>query len=57
MDTKNIDYVELSKSIKLISEDSPSLTLIGGIESKLEKILTDLNYTGYGLRFRYNKRI
>ena len=48
-DTKNIDYVELSKSIKLISEDSPSLTLIGGIESKLEKILTDLNYTSYGL--------
>ena len=28
-DIKNIDYVELSKSIKLISEDSPSLTLIG----------------------------
>ena len=49
MDTKNINYVELSKSIKLISEDSPSLTLIGGIESKLEKILTDLNYTSYGL--------
>ena len=48
-DTKNINYVELSKSIKLISEDSPSLTLIGGIESKLEKILTDLNYTSYGL--------
>ena len=49
VDTKNIDYVELSKSIKLISEDSPSLTLIGGIESKIEKILTDLNYTGLGL--------
>ena len=49
VDTKNIDYVELSKSIKLISEDSPSLTLIDGIESKLEKILTDLNYTSYGL--------
>jgi ABC-2 type transport system permease protein len=49
MDTKNINYVELSKSIKLISEDSPSLTLIGGIESKLEKILTDLNYTSLGL--------
>ena len=49
VDTKNIDYVELSKSIKLISEDSPSLTLIGGIESKLEKILTDLNYTSLGL--------
>ena len=49
VDTKNINYVELSKSIKLISEDSPSLTLIGGIESKLEKILTDLNYTSYGL--------
>ena len=49
MDTKNIDYVELSKSIKLISEDSPSLTLISSIESKLEKILTDLNYTSSGL--------
>ena len=48
-DTKNINYVDLSKSIKLISEDSPSLTLIGGIESKLEKILTDLNYTSLGL--------
>ena len=48
-DTKNINYVELSKSIKLISEDSPSLTLIDGIESKLEKILTDLNYTSLGL--------
>ena len=49
VDTKNIDYVELSKSIKLISEDSPSLTLISSIESKLEKILTDLNYTSSGL--------
>ncbi len=49
MDIKNIDYVELSKSIKLISEDSPSLTLISNIESKLEKILTDLNYTSSGL--------
>ena len=48
-DIKNIDYVELSKSIKLISEDSPSLTLISSIESKLEKILTDLNYTSSGL--------
>lgn len=49
MDIKNIDYVELSKSIKLISEDSPSLTLISSIESKLEKILTDLNYSSSGL--------
>ncbi|MDB2350151.1 ABC transporter permease [Flavobacteriaceae bacterium] len=49
MDIKNINYVELSKSIKLISEDSPSLTLISSIESKLEKILTDLNYTSSGL--------
>ena len=48
-DTKNINYVDLSKSIKLISEDSPSLTFIDSIESKLEKILTDLNYTSYGL--------
>ena len=48
-DTKNINYVDLSKSIKLISEDSPSLTFIDGIESKLEKILTDLNYTSLGL--------
>jgi len=49
IDTKNINYVELSKSIKLISEDSPSLTLINSIESRLEKILTDLNYTNSGL--------
>ena len=48
-DTKNINYVELSKSIKLISEDSPSLTFIDSIEGKLEKILTDLNYTSLGL--------
>ena len=48
-DTKNINYVDLSKSIKLISEDSPSLTFIDSIESKLEKILTDLNYTSLGL--------
>ena len=39
----------MSKSIKLISEDSPSLTLINSIESRLEKILTDLNYTNSGL--------
>ena len=48
-DTKNINYVDLSKSIKLISEDSPSLTFIDSIESNLEKILTDLNYTSLGL--------
>ena len=48
-DTKNINYVDLSKSIKLISEDSPSLTFIDSIEGKLEKILTDLNYTSLGL--------
>ena len=49
MDSKNIDYVELSKSIKLISEDSPSLTLISNIENQLEKILTDLNFEKVGL--------
>jgi ABC-2 type transport system permease protein len=55
IDTKNIDYVELSKSIKLISEDSPSLTLIGSIENQLEKILTDLNFEKVGLNLKLIK--
>ena len=42
MDSKNIDYVELSKSIKLISEDDPSLTLISNIVNHSEMILTDI---------------
>ena len=48
-DTKNINYVDLSKSIKFISEEAPTLTMINGIENKLEKILTNLNFTSVGL--------
>ena len=55
IDTKNIDYVELSKSIKLIYEDSPSLTLIESIENQLEKILTDLNFEKVGLNLKLIK--
>ena len=45
----NIDYVALSESIKFISEEAPTLTMISSIESKLEQILTNLNYTSVGL--------
>lgn len=37
---ENVDAV--AKSIKFYSEDTPSLTVIGDLESKLEKKLTDL---------------
>ena len=47
--TTNIDYVALSESIKFISEEAPTLTMISSIESKLEQILTNLNYTSVGL--------
>ena len=45
----NIDYIKLSESIKFISEDAPTITMINSIESKLEEILTNLNYTSVGL--------
>jgi ABC-2 type transport system permease protein len=48
-DTKNINYLELSESIKFISEDAPSLTMINSLENKFEKILTNLNFTSVGL--------
>jgi len=38
----NQDLDEMAKSIRFYSEDTPSLTLISGLESKLEKKLTDL---------------
>lgn len=38
--TNNIE--EVSKSIKFYSEDSPSLTVISGLESKIEKNLSEL---------------
>jgi len=38
----NEDLDEMSKSIRFYSEDTPSLTLISSLESKLEKKLTDL---------------
>ena len=48
-DIKNINYLELSESIKFISLDAPTLTMIDNIENKLEKILTNLNYISVGL--------
>ena len=36
------DIVEIENAIKFYSEDSPSLTVISSLESKLEKKLTDL---------------
>ena len=48
-DTKNINYVELSESIKFISKEAPSTTVILSIENKLEGILTNLNFTSVGL--------
>ena len=36
------DLDEMSKSIRFYSEDTPSMTLISGLESKLEKKITDL---------------
>ncbi|MDC1493056.1 ABC transporter permease [Flavobacteriaceae bacterium] len=48
-DINNINYLELSESIKFISQDAPTLTMIDNIENKLEKILTNLNYISVGL--------
>ena len=47
--TINEDFLTLSESIKFISNDSPSLTIISSIENQLEKILTDLNFEKVGL--------
>ncbi len=38
----NEDLEQMSQSIRFYSEDTPSLTLISGLESKLEKKITDL---------------
>lgn len=38
----NADLDQMAKSIRFYSEDTPSLTLISSLESKLEKKLTDL---------------
>jgi ABC-2 type transport system permease protein len=40
--SKNDDLDQMAKSIRFYSEDTPSLTLISSLESKLEKKLTDL---------------
>ena len=48
-DYNNVDYEVLSESIKFISDDSPSLTVIREIENKFEKILTNFNYKKVGL--------
>ena len=48
-DNKNINYVELSKSIKFISEEAPTITMVNSIETKFEEILTNLNFVSVGL--------
>ncbi len=48
-DAKNINYVELSKSIKFISEEAPTITMVNSIETKFEEILTNLNFVSVGL--------
>ena len=40
---------QLEKSVKFYSKDTPSLTLIAELESKIEKQLTDINYKNKGL--------
>jgi len=40
--SNNGDLDQMAKSIRFYSEDTPSLTLISSLESKLEKKLTDL---------------
>ncbi|MCF6295433.1 MAG: ABC transporter permease [Flavobacteriaceae bacterium] len=43
------DITEVSKAIKFYSEDSPSLTLMSNLESKLEKKFTDLKLLQEGI--------
>ncbi|RLD28895.1 MAG: ABC transporter permease [Bacteroidetes bacterium] len=43
------DIVEISKAIKFYSEDSPSLTLISSLETKLENKLTNLKLEQEGV--------
>lgn len=43
------DFDELSKHIKFYSEESPSLSLISGLESKIEKKLTNLKLQQNGV--------
>lgn len=43
------DITEASKAIKFYSEDSPSLTLMSNLESKLEKKFTDLKLLQEGI--------
>ena len=40
---------QLEKNVKFYSKDTPSLTLIADLESKIEKQLTDINYKNKGL--------
>jgi len=39
---------QLAKRVKFYSKDTPSLTLIASLESKIEKQLTDINYKNKG---------
>ncbi len=43
------DITELSKSIKFYSKETPSLTVVSSLESKLEKKLTDLKLQQEGV--------
>jgi len=40
---------QLEKSVKFYSKDTPSLTLIGDLESKIGKRLTNINYKNKGI--------
>ncbi len=44
-----IDINEVAKTIKFYSEDTPSLTIISSLESKLEKKITDLKLQKVGV--------
>ncbi len=48
IENKN-DIIEISKTIKFYSEDTPSLTLISNLEGKLEKKLTNLKLQQEGV--------
>lgn len=46
---KGNDALEIAEKIKFYSEETPSLTIIDGLESKLEKKLTDLKLQQEGV--------
>lgn len=46
---KDVDMKRISESIKFYSDESPSLTIMSGLESKLEKSLTDIQLINQGV--------